>query len=63
MFSFAQELLCPWHQLDAFTDENGLDSEGIDAAAEHFRVSEYLILTALANNQKISRYRLPDELL
>lgn len=57
--SFAQEFLCPWEDLDDFTDENGVDPEGVAAAAEYFEVSEYVILTALVNNEKISRRHLP----
>jgi hypothetical protein len=45
--------------LDDFTDDNGLDDEGIADAAEHFRVSEWLIQTALVNRGKLSRDRLP----
>ncbi|MBI4950475.1 MAG: hypothetical protein HY908_00430 [Myxococcales bacterium] len=57
--SFAQELLCPWAALDAFTDESGTDDEGVAEAAEHFEVSEWLIQSTLVNRGKISRYRLP----
>jgi hypothetical protein len=57
--SFAQELLCPWSALDAYTDEHGTDDEGIAAAAEHFEVSEYLVLSTLVNNDKLERERLP----
>lgn len=57
--SFGQELLCPWSALDAYTDEHGTDDEGIAAAAEHFEVSEYLVLSTLVNNGKLERERLP----
>jgi len=57
--AFAQELLCPWAELDAFTTEKGTDEEGVLEAAEYFGVSEYVILTALVNNGKVSRSRLP----
>ncbi len=57
--SFAQELLCPWAALDAYTDEYGTDDEGVAAAAAHFEVSEYLVLSALVNNHKVGRHRLP----
>ena len=57
--SFAQELLCPFTALDAFTDEHGLDDDGIDDAAEHFGVSQRLILATLVNKHKLGRHRLP----
>jgi hypothetical protein len=60
--SFAQELLCPWAELDAFTDERGTNEEGVLDAAEHFDVSEYVIISTLVNNGKLSRRRLPDDL-
>lgn len=56
--AFAQELLCPWTALDAFTDEHGLDDEGIADAAEYFQVSERLVLTTLVNKNKLLRCRL-----
>jgi len=55
--SFAQELLCPWAALDAFTDENGIDDEGVAAAAEQFHVSEWLVQSTLVNRGKLSRER------
>jgi len=57
--AFAQELLCPWDALDAFTDEHGMDEEGIAEAAEYFQVSEWLVLTTLVNRGKLPRHRLP----
>ncbi len=57
--SFAQELLCPFAALDAFTEEHGLDDDGIDDAAEHFGVSQRLILSTLVNKHKLGRQRLP----
>lgn len=56
--AFAQELLCPWTALDEFTDTNGLDDEGIAEAAQHFKVSELLVLTTLVNKKKLPRDRL-----
>ncbi|MGD0837564.1 MAG: hypothetical protein ABSB49_13060 [Polyangia bacterium] len=56
--SFAQEFLCPWSELDHFTDERGTDEDGIAEAAEHFAVSEYLITTTLVNKGKLPRERL-----
>jgi hypothetical protein len=56
--SFAQEFLCPWEALDDFTDAHGTDEEGIADAAEHFEVSERVILTTLVNKKKIPRSRL-----
>jgi hypothetical protein len=57
--AFAQELLCPWADLDAFTDERGVDDEAIADAADHFQVSDWTVLSALVNNRKIPRDRLP----
>jgi hypothetical protein len=57
--SFAQELLCPWRELDAFTDQNGTDDDGIADAAAHFAVSQWVVLTTLVNKGKIPRYRMP----
>jgi Zn-dependent peptidase ImmA (M78 family) len=57
--SFAQEFLCPWASLDAYTDEHGLDDETLIEAAEHFHVSEYLVRSTLVNRGKVSRSRLP----
>lgn len=57
--AFAQELLCPWEALDAFTHEHGLDDDALTDAAEHFQVSELVVRYALVNHHKISRYRLP----
>lgn len=56
--SFAQEFLCPWQDLDAFTSEFGTDDDGIAAAAERFVVSERLVLSTLVNHGKVSRSRL-----
>ena len=56
--SFAQELLCPFAALDAFTDEHGLDDDGIADAAEYFGVSQRLILSTLVNKKRLGRHRL-----
>jgi hypothetical protein len=56
--SFAQELLCPWQDLDAFIYEIGTDDEGIADAAAHFEVSERVVLTTLVNKGKVPRSRL-----
>lgn len=56
--SFAQELLCPFAALDAFTDEHGLDDDGIADAADYFGVSQRLILSTLVNKKKLHRNRL-----
>lgn len=56
--SFSQELLCPWSDLDLFTDERGMDDEGVAEAAEHFRVSQQVVLTTLVNRGKLPRERL-----
>ena len=57
--SFAQEFLCPWATLDAFTNEHGLDDEDLLDAAQHFQVSEHLVRSTLVNRGKVSRNRLP----
>jgi hypothetical protein len=57
--SFAQELLCPWAELAAFTEEHGLDEEAIAEAAEFFGVSEWLVISTLVNRNKLPRHRLP----
>jgi hypothetical protein len=57
--SFAQEFLCPWAALDAFTDEHGIDEDAISDAAEHFEVSEWLVRTTLVNRGKVTRDQLP----
>jgi len=57
--SFAQEFLCPWAALDAFTNEHGMDDDALIDAAEHFQVSEWTVRSTLVNRGKISRDRLP----
>ena len=57
--SFAQEFLCPWNDLDGFTEQAGTNEEGIADAAEHFGVSEWLIASTLVNRGKLPRSRLP----
>lgn len=56
--SFAQEFLCPWEDLDAYTNESDMDDDGIADAAEHFKVSELLVLSTLVNRGKLGRNRL-----
>jgi hypothetical protein len=56
--SFAVELLAPWAALDAFTDEHGTDEEGIEAAADHFMISEMAVVSSLVNHHKVPRLRL-----
>lgn len=53
--AFAQELLCPWDELDAFTDEHGMGESAIARAAERYQVSEMLITTTLVNRGKLDR--------
>jgi Zn-dependent peptidase ImmA (M78 family) len=60
--SFAQELLCPWSALNAYTDEHGMHDEALIDAAEHFQVSEWLVRSTLVNRGKLSRHRLPAQL-
>lgn len=56
--AFAAEFLCPWRDLDAFTDECGTDDDAIAEAAAHFDVSEMLVLSSLVNKGKVHRARL-----
>jgi len=56
--SFAQEFLCPWQDLDAFTEEAGTDDDGLADAAAHFGVSERLVVSTLVNRGKLPRSRL-----
>ncbi len=60
--AFAAEFLCPWRDLDAFTDECGTDDDGIAEAAAHFDVSDRLVLTSLVNKGKVRRSRLISQL-
>jgi hypothetical protein len=57
--AFAQELLCPWTELEAYTDRKALDDDVIADAAEHFEVSPYVVLATLVNKKRLSRARLP----
>lgn len=56
--AFAQQLLCPWFELDEFTERHGLDDDGIAEAADHFQVSQLLILSTLVKKRKLPRGRL-----
>jgi hypothetical protein len=56
--AFAQEFFCPFSALDSFTEENGLDDDGISDAAEYFGVSPLLVVATLVNNKKLPRHRL-----
>lgn len=58
--AFAQELLCPWKELLAFTDEKGVDEEGLAEASKYFGVSEYVVRSTLVNKKRVSRDFLPD---
>lgn len=56
--AFAQEFLCPYEALNRFTDQHGLDDEGIEDAATHFGVSQRLVISTLVNKKKLPRERL-----
>jgi hypothetical protein len=56
--SFAQEFLCPWTDLDEYTDQHGLEDDAIADAAEHFQVDEQVVRSALVNKGKVPRFRL-----
>jgi hypothetical protein len=51
--AFAQEFLCPWAELEAFTHEHGTSEEAIADAAEHFDVSEQVIIYTLRNRGQL----------
>lgn len=59
--AFAQELLCPVDALGEFIAERGNDDEAIADAAAHFRVSDWLVRSALVNHKVLPRHRLPWE--
>ncbi len=56
--AFAQELLCPWRELDEFTDKYGVEEDGVAKAADYFEVAESVVLSTLVNRHKLSRDRL-----
>lgn len=56
--SFAQELLLPWAELDALTDERGTGESTISWIADRYEVSEMLVETTLVNRGKLDRERL-----
>lgn len=56
--SFAQELLLPWAELDALTDERGTGDTTIAWIADRYEVSEMLVETTLVNRGKLDRWRL-----
>lgn len=56
--SFAQEFLCPWTALDAYSDEHGMDDDALLDAAEHFQVTELTVRSTLVNRGKLSRDRI-----
>jgi hypothetical protein len=53
--AFARELLCPWEGLTAYVEREGLDDDAIRGAAEHFEVSERLVLSTLVNKEMLPR--------
>ncbi|MCY3821390.1 MAG: hypothetical protein OXH52_18885 [Gammaproteobacteria bacterium] len=53
--AFAQGLLCPFADLQAYINTDKPDEDDIHAAARHFDVSERLIETTLVNNQVIDQ--------
>jgi hypothetical protein len=52
--------LCPWRDLDAYTDEHGTSDDAMADAADYFSVREKLILTTLVNKHKVPRSRLEE---
>lgn len=57
--AFAQELLCPWDRLLPMIEERGTGDEAIAEAAEHFQVSELVVITTLVNKGSVPRERHP----
>ncbi len=53
--AFAQEFLCPFNDLRAYIATEQPADEDIEAAARHFRVSERLVQTTLANHHIIDQ--------
>lgn len=56
--AFAQELLCPWADLDAFTRVNGTGHSAVAEFAETYDVAEMVVVTTLVNRGRIDRSRL-----
>lgn len=52
--SFAQNLLCPFSELMAFVNHDKPDEEDIEAASQHFGVSQRVVQTTLVNHRVIS---------
>lgn len=53
--AFAQEVLCPWHELEQFVGPDEPDDDLISDAASHFEVSQRLIETTLVNKGRLPR--------
>jgi hypothetical protein len=53
--AFAQELLCPWADLDELFGSHEPDDDDIEDAARHFNVSPLLVKTTLVNKGRLSR--------
>lgn len=56
--AFAQEFLCPYHDLVEWLDTTSPDEELMEAAAEHFEVSPLLVNTVMVNHGHIPRSEL-----
>ncbi len=56
--AFAQELLCPWRDLEPFVDARGVDESSIEDASDYFGVSPWLVTSTLVNNGRLPRERL-----
>lgn len=57
--AFAQEVLCPWADLDGFVGPDEPDDDIIGGAARYFNVSQRLIETTLVNKGRLPRDALP----
>ncbi|NTW76954.1 MAG: hypothetical protein HGB33_04115 [Syntrophaceae bacterium] len=58
--AFAQEFLCPSHELITFMDDDFSD-ERLEDAASHFNVSSLVVKTTLVNKGLLGRYEISDQ--
>ena len=58
--AFAQEFLCPYDKLQEVLGAGPPSVDDVEYAAEHFAVSTWVVMCALANNGAVSRDELTD---
>lgn len=61
--AFAQELLCPYDELESYLGSAPLDEDLIEETAVHFDVSPLLVRTTLVNKGRLDRSSLLDQSL